>query len=105
MEQSRELNIKELRAIFPQASINDTLSDDLFISEMRYISEMDIMKYPCRFRGYLAFFCIEGHFELEINLKRFSVRENSLFLYTPGNIVRVANISKEEKAARSISAQ
>lgn len=97
MEQSRELNIKELRAIFPQASINDTLSDDLFISEMRYISEMDIMKYPCRFRGYLAFFCIEGHFELEINLKRFSARENSLFLYTPGNIVRVANISKEEK--------
>ena len=97
MEQSRELNIKELRAIFPQDSINDTLSDDLFISEMRYISEMDIMKYPCRFRGYLAFFCIEGHFELEINLKRFSVRENSLFLYTPGNIVRVANISKEEK--------
>lgn len=97
MEQSRELNIKELRAIFPQASINDTLSDDLFISEMRYISEMDIMKYPCRFRGYLAFFCIEGHFELEINLKSFSVRENSLFLYTPGNIVRVANISKEEK--------
>lgn len=97
MEQSRELNIKELRAIFPQAYINDTLSDDLFISEMRYISEMDIMKYPCRFRGYLAFFCIEGHFELEINLKRFSVRENSLFLYTPGNIVRVANISKEEK--------
>ena len=97
MEQSRELNIKELRAIFPQASINDTLSDDLFISEMRYISEMDIMKYPCRFRGYLAFFCIEGHFELVINFKRFSVRENSLFLYTPGNIVRVANISKEEK--------
>lgn len=97
MEQSRELNIKELRAIFPQDSINDTLSDDLFISEMRYISKMDIMKYPCRFRGYLAFFCIEGHFELEINLKRFSVRENSLFLYTPGNIVRVANISKEEK--------
>ena len=41
MEQSRELNIKELRAIFPQASINDTLSDDLFISEMRYISEME----------------------------------------------------------------
>lgn len=97
MEQSRELNIKELRAIFPQACINDTLSDDLFISEMRYISEMDIMKYPCRFRGYLAFFCIEGNFELEINLKRFSVKENSLFLYTPGNIVRVANISKEEK--------
>ena len=97
MEQSRELNIKKLRAIFPQAGINDTLSDDLFISEMHYIPEMDIMKYPCRFREYLAFFCIEGHFELEINLKRFSVRENSLFLYTPGNIVRVANISKEEK--------
>ena len=97
MEQSRELNIRELRAIFPQSTINDTLSDDLFISEMHYISEMDILKYPCRFRGYLAFFCIEGHFELEINLKRFSVRENSLFLYTPGNIVRVANISKEEK--------
>ena len=79
MEQSRELNIKELRAIFPQASINDTLSDDLFISEMRYISEMDIMKYHCRFRGYLALFCIKGHTELEINSKRCSGRENSPF--------------------------
>ncbi len=95
MEQSRELNIKELRAIFPQASINDTLSDDLFICEMLDIKSNS--KWPSMQKNAKYPLNLQGYFELEINLKRFSVRENSLFLYTPGNIVRVANISKEEK--------
>ena len=58
---------------------------------------MDIIEYPCRFHGYMAFFCIKGEFEVEINLKKFTIRKDSMFIYTPGNIVRVTNIDPQEK--------
>ncbi len=97
MQKYRELTIRELKHQFPVSHITDELSDDIFIAELRYASEMDIIKHPCRFDGYLAFFCYEGHFDIEVNLRTFQVREGSLFLYTPGNIVRVSEISPKEK--------
>ncbi len=97
MQKYRELTIRELKHKFPVSLVTDELSDDIFISELSYASEMEILKHPCRFDGYLAFFCYEGHFDIEVNLRTFQVRENSLFLYTPGNIVRVSDISSEEK--------
>ncbi len=93
----RELDIRELRHSLPISSVNDKLADDLFLAELHYESGMDIIKYPCRFRGYLAFYCIEGNFEIEINLKKFTVHENALFVYTPGNLVRVSDIDPEQK--------
>ncbi len=67
------------------------------MTEMHYESKMDIIEYPCRFHGYMAFFCIKGEFEVEINLKKFTIRKDSMFIYTPGNIVRVTNIDPREK--------
>ncbi len=99
MEKYRELNIRELRHLSPESTVSDNLSDDLFIAEMHYESKMDIIEYPCRFHGYVAFFCIEGNFEVEINLKKFTIRKDSMFIYTPGNIVRVTSIDPEEKEA------
>ncbi len=93
----KELDIRELRRSLPISSVNDKLADDLFLAELRYDSGMDIIKYPCRFNGYLAFYCIEGNFEIEINLKKFTVHENSLFIYTPGNLVRVLDFDPEQK--------
>ena len=97
MQKYRELTLRELRHKFPVTPVTDELSDDIFIAELRYASEMEIIKHPCRFDGYLAFFCYEGHFDIEVNLRTFQVREGSLFLYTPGNIVRVSDISPKEK--------
>ncbi len=97
MEKYRELNIRELRNVFPYFQVNDNLSDDLFIAEMQYESKMDVIKYPCRFHGYVAFFCMEGHFEIEVNLKRFTIHPGSMFIYTPGNIVRVTGIDPKKK--------
>ncbi len=97
MEKYRELNIRELRHLSSAGAVSDNLSDDLFIAEMHYESKMDIIEYPCRFHGYVAFFCIEGAFEVEINLKKFAIRKDSMFIYTPGNIVRVTGIDPKEK--------
>ena len=97
MERYHEVNIRELKHLSQGSIVNDTLSDDLFIAEMHYESKMDIIEYPCRFHGYMAFFCIKGEFEVEINLKKFTIRKDSMFIYTPGNIVRVTNIDPREK--------
>ena len=97
MEKYREVNIRELRSRFPVTTVCDELSEDLFIAELKYDSEDDIIKHPCRFDGYLAFFCYKGHFNIEVNLRTFQVKEGSLFVYTPGNIVRVSGISKEDR--------
>lgn len=97
MERYHEVNIHELKHLSQGSIVNDNLSDDLFIAEMHYESKMDIIEYPCRFHGYMAFFCIKGEFEVEINLKKFTIRKDSMFIYTPGNIVRVTNIDPREK--------
>ena len=97
MESYHEVNIRELKHLSQGSIVNDNLSDDLFIAEMHYESKMDIIEYPCRFHGYMAFFCIKGEFEVEINLKKFTIRKDSMFIYTPGNIVRVTNIDPREK--------
>ena len=97
MQKYREVNLRELRSKFSVSPSTDELSDDIFIAELGYDSEMDVIKHPCRFDGYLAFFCHEGHFDIEVNLRTFQIREHSLFLYTPGNIVRVSNISQKDK--------
>ncbi len=97
MEKYRELNIRELGRLSSESTVSDNLSDDLFIAELHYESKMDIIEYPCRFHGYVAFFCLKGHFEIEINLKKFTITEGSMCIYTPGNIVRVTGIDPKEK--------
>lgn len=97
MERYHEVNICELKHLSQGSIVNDNLSDDLFVAEMHYETKMDIIEYPCRFHGYMAFFCIKGDFEVEINLKKFTIRKDSMFIYTPGNIVRVKNIDPKEK--------
>lgn len=97
MERYHEVNIRELKHLSQGSIVNDNLSDDLFVAEMHYEAKMDIIEYPCRFHGYMAFFCIKGEFEVEINLKKFTIRKDSMFIYTPGNIVRVTNIDPQEK--------
>jgi len=97
MQKYREVNIRELRSRFPETMVCDELSEDLFIAELQYEAEVDIIKYPCRFDGYLAFFCYGGHFNIEVNLRTSRVKEGSLFVYTPGNIVRVSGISQKDR--------
>lgn len=97
MERYHEVNIRELKHLSQGSIVNDNLSDDLFVAEMHYETKMDVIEYPCRFHGYMAFFCIKGEFEVEINLKKFTIRKDSMFIYTPGNIVRVTNIDPQEK--------
>ena len=99
MEQYLELNIRELRRLFPGQQVNGNLEDDLFLAELKYTKKTDVMQYPCRFDGFLVFLCYEGRLEVDINLRTYSVQAGSMLVYIPGNIVRVSQIKPEEKRA------
>lgn len=87
--QCREFEIRDLYRIFSVPYLSDRLSDDLFIGDLHYAEGMDIITTPSKFNGFLAFYCCSGSFDIEADLKRFTVKEGSLFIYTPGNIVKV----------------
>ena len=63
----RELSIRELRSLFPKTVVCDDLSEDLFVAEQNYSTEMDVIKYPCRFDGFLAFLCYQGYLEMYLH--------------------------------------
>ena len=94
------LDIKDLKALFPADKV-DSLSDDLIISHLTADTlladdSMQFLKKPFRFSGYLAYFCLGGDFELEINLKPITISRRSLVINTPGNICRVKPTGEEK---------
>ncbi len=94
------LDIKDLKALFPTDRV-DSLSDDFIISHLtakEFLSDerMQFLKKPFRFNGYLAYFCLGGDINLEINLKSFTVSRGTLVINTPGNICRVQSMGEEQ---------
>lgn len=86
-----EIELRDLRKFFPSAT-GDDLSGDFFISEIQWedVPEtMHILENPCRLNGYMAIFCLSGHMKVEVNLKTYDIRENSVIINVPGNIGRV----------------
>ncbi|MBO4916927.1 MAG: AraC family transcriptional regulator [Bacteroidales bacterium] len=87
-----ELDLGDLRKIFSSAQ-GENLSDAIFMAEQYYEERMEpFMKEPCRFNCYVALFCIDGDFTVEINLKPVRVRKNSLVIVIPGSICRVSEV-------------
>lgn len=56
---------------------------------------LDILQYPMRFDGYILFFLKKGAFQIDCNLNTYEVREHSLLVTVPGNIIRIPSFSKE----------
>ena len=90
------VDLVQLKKMFPRTSYS-SLGDDACLIDVRYDESLSFLKYPCRFDGYMAFFCVSGHIRTMINLTEFDVVENSLFVYLPGNIISIPEISDDEK--------
>jgi len=88
------IDIKDLKKYFP-TPFDDNLSDDFFISDIKYKEELPLLNEPCRFNGYLALFCISGSLTAEINLKTYEIKEHSLIICVPGNIGRIYKMDSE----------
>lgn len=90
------ISLAQFRQLFPSSSCIG-IRDDFCVMDLRYDNRPDILSYPCRFDGFLVFFCISGKLKMTINLKEFEVAENSLFINIPGNIIHVTGIESPQK--------
>ena len=86
-----QIGPRDLQRYFP-ATISDDLSDDFFISDIRHIDPLQLLREPCRFDGYLGLFCMEGRLGVEINLKTYEIGADSLVIIVPGTIGRVYGV-------------
>lgn len=90
-----DIDIKQLSRYLGVTG-DDKMSENFIISDIRYNSGLDMLRFPCRFNGYMGIFCLEGNLEAEINLKRYEIKENSLIVSVPGNISRVYKADGKE---------
>lgn len=101
-ESTQNFDIKRLRSFLPY-DYGVQLGDDFLVADITHTGNMKFLKYPCRFDGYLALFCIKGHLSLDINLNSYEVEDDSFIFMVPGYIVRVTEaIPDEIKDARFI---
>ena len=54
-----------------------------------------MLQYPVRFDGYIIFYLKKGDFAVDVNLHTYEVREHSLMINVPGNIVKVSRYDEE----------
>ena len=96
LDSTHTLDLARFRQLFP---VSDCLSmgDDFCVINLKYDRCLDILSHPCRFDGFLAFFCISGRIKVSINMTEFDVVENSLFINLPGNIIRVSELEDSQK--------
>ncbi len=86
----------QFRQLFP---VSDCINvgDDFCVIDMRYDKNLNILKHPCRFDGYLVFFCVSGRVRMTVNLTDFDVVEDSLFINFPGDIITVPELDDSQK--------
>lgn len=63
---------------------------------------LEMLRYPIRFDGYIIFFLRKGHMKADINLKTYDIRENSILISVPGNIIKVYDIREESPKDNNI---
>ena len=85
------LDIPHLRALLPRThkyEVGNGLLLCQLSEETLADNPPDILSHPIRMDCYCCFFCIRGEYRLEINLKQYHIKPNTLFVNIPGNILK-----------------
>lgn len=53
------------------------------------VSQFGIFRYPCRINAYIAILCTEGSAEVILNMRRYTIRKNTLFVSLPNDIIQL----------------
>lgn len=89
--------IKALAPIIEEMSIgNDFVICEVSGKRMEKSEAiLKTLQYPVRFDGFIIFFLKKGHFTIDVNLNSYELRENSLMIQVPGNIIKVTKFNEE----------
>ena len=82
------ISLAKLKSLFPD-SPSVGLGDDFYILDARLTDRHSPLQHPCRFDGFMILYCCKGHIRLNINLNEYELKENMMFVNSPGNIIKV----------------
>ena len=83
------------RSCFPDAP-SLGLGDDFYILDAKLTDCHDPMSNPCRFDGFMVFYCVSGSLKMSVNLTDVEISKGMVFINIPGNIIRVNEISESD---------
>ncbi len=93
------LTPSKIRQMVP-SGISLGIGDDFFISRLQDRPEYVHLKYPFRVDCYVAAYCVEGSVNCSVNLTDYHLTTGTLLLFTPGNIVRIAEPGQADQHLR-----
>ena len=99
-EAPQTIDLQRIKALAPVIE-EMSIGDDLVIGEVsgKRVENSEailrMLQYPVRFDGFIIFYLKKGHFTVDVNLNSYEVREKSLIIQIPGNIVKVSQYDQE----------
>ena len=90
------INIGRIKSLTPIVD-EYALGNDFIIGEVsgQRVEKSEILlsmlRYPFRFDGFIIFFLRRGHFRVDLNLNTFELKEHSVLMVVPGNIVKLSS--------------
>ena len=95
----RTIDLQWIKALSPVIE-EHCIGDDFIIGEVsgkrmeQSETILRTLQYPVRFDGFIIFYLKKGHFTVDVNLKTYEVRERSLMILVPGNIIKVSHYNE-----------
>ena len=83
-----------LRSCFPDSPCVG-LGDDFYILDAKLKEYHNPVNRPCRFDGFMVFYCMSGSMNLSVNLTDVEITKGMVFINIPGNIIRINEIVRE----------
>ena len=80
------------RSLFPDAPCVG-FGEEFYILDAKLNDSHDPMNRPCRFDGFMVFYCLSGNLKMSVNLTDVELSKGMVFINIPGNIIRINEIS------------
>lgn len=87
-ETFKNIGLSQIKKFLPPGE-DIHIGEDFFIIDVQEGSVGDFLRYPFRVDAFLAIFCEKGGYDVEINLRKYHIEDNSLTVCIPGNIIKI----------------
>lgn len=90
------ISLGRFKTLFPDSPFLG-IGDDFFVMDVQLTERNNPISHPCRFDGFMIIYCVKGHIRLNVNLEEYELHDNMLFMYMPGNLIRVNELVDTRK--------
>ena len=101
-EKLQNIGLTQIKKFLPPGEVIH-LGDDFFLINIKDGVQKGFLREPFRADAFLALFCQRGGFDVEINLRKYRVEDNSLTVCIPGNIIKFSSEGNDTLSGRFVA--